>query len=276
MCEVGLAVALDDDGFEVLTALTRRSNFANHDATECNWVTLNSLLERLSIRLAWTFSGNENLHGINESGVGEAFDEVLATDIDDVREAHDPILDGTEIDVAGLEEAFQRCNEGVVVGRIVEGKPTDEGCDTGTVEQLQDNGGEVSAVVFAGDIVKRDQCGLEFQLTAALVAGNPMGGNAEVRAKILVRPEVCGKANLPDSVGEFEPQGLEVGLPGLDNGLTQLGAVGDVFVLKVGTKQEEEIPKLPTLDDVDRLIIRNDEVDQSTNEGGASEDRTAG
>ena len=52
MCEVGLAVALDDDGLEVLTALTRRSNFANHDPTERNWVALDGLLKRLSTRLA--------------------------------------------------------------------------------------------------------------------------------------------------------------------------------------------------------------------------------
>jgi archaellin len=205
----------------------------NHYLTERDQVTFDSLLKGLSIGLVWTFSSNESLDRINEGSVGEAFDKVLTTDADDVCEAHYPVLDSTKIDVMGLEEAFQRHNEGVVIAPIVECEPTDEGSDTGTVEQLQNNGSEVGSVMFASDVVECDQGGLELQLLAVLVAGNPMGHNADVGVKILVQPEVGCKANLPNSISEFEPQGLEMVLPGLNDCLTQLGAVRDVFVLKV-------------------------------------------
>ena len=98
-----------------------------------------------------------------------------------------------------------------------------------------------------------------------------MHGNAKVWLMIMIRPYVGHKANvasgllcrvlikLPVSISDtgtyhkFFLKLLEPCLPCLDDRLTNLRAVWDVFVLNILTKEKKQIMKLWAFDNTDRL-----------------------
>ena len=115
--------------------------------------------------------------------------------------------------------------------------------------------------MFAGYIVECDQRGLEFKLLGVFVARDPVCSDTDIRMKVLIGPEISCEANLADSVRQIDLQGLEVLLPGFDDGFTQFGTIGDLSVLEFRTEEEEEIAKFSALDDIDQLIVGDNEVD---------------
>lgn len=87
--------------------------------------------------------------------------------------------------------------------------------------------------MLARNIVECNESSLELQCARALVPGKPVSRYTEVRTKILVGPEISGKADSSSSFGKVDFERGEVPLPGLDDSGVYLGTVGDIGVTEI-------------------------------------------
>jgi hypothetical protein len=97
-----------------------------------------------------------------------------------------------------------------------------------------------------------------------------MCSDAKITTAVLVRPKISCKTNLSDGCLNVNVrdrntttkinknlkvllQYLKVCVPGLDDRFTQLGAVRDISILKIFTKEKQEIAKLSAFDNINGL-----------------------
>jgi hypothetical protein len=101
--EPSILVAIRDNLSKVIASSTRRTDRSDGGTTKRNGVALNCFLVGLFSGIAWGRFRVELSLVIHQINVGEAFDDVSGTNIDDVREAHNAVVDVIKGDVPSSE-----------------------------------------------------------------------------------------------------------------------------------------------------------------------------
>jgi hypothetical protein len=91
-----------DNLLKLIASCTRRMDRSDGGTTKRNGVALNCFLVGLFCGIAWGGFRVEHILVIHQISV-EAFDDVSATYIYDVREAHNAVVDGIKGDLPILE-----------------------------------------------------------------------------------------------------------------------------------------------------------------------------
>ena len=97
-CDPSILVAISDNLLQVIASFTRRTDRSNGGTTKRNGVALSCFLVGLCCVIVWQVWHVELSLVIHQINVGEAFDDVSGTYIDDVREAPNAVVEATKDD----------------------------------------------------------------------------------------------------------------------------------------------------------------------------------
>jgi hypothetical protein len=127
------------------------------------------------------------------------------------------------------------------------------------IQKYQDHLTYVFTVVDSKEVMESWETCTQFK-GAVFGTCNPVGGQSQVTLAPLVCPQICCIRNTPKGTLGIQDmrhvamqrnngtrthhhllsKTLKVSLPGLDNGLTDLGSMGDIFISKFLVQWEDE------------------------------------